>query len=197
MSSAKLEAVGRAGVFRIGVSGSRYPRWRGGAFYPKGLPQYRELEYTSRGLPSIELNGSFYSLQRPENYAAWYDDTPPGFVFSVKGSRYCVLTTSRRRLRTSSPRAWRTCATSSVLSCGNCRPIFATTRASSIDFWPCFRATPIKPRRWRGAATPRSRVVPASRSGQRDHCATRWKSATTLSSTRLSLPCCASTASPW
>jgi uncharacterized protein YecE (DUF72 family) len=88
MSSAKLEAIGRAGAIRIGVSGWRYPPWRGGAFYPKGLPQRRELEYASRALPSIELNGSFYSLQRPENYAAWYDDTPPGFVFSVKGSRY-------------------------------------------------------------------------------------------------------------
>ena len=88
MSSAKLEPIGRAGAIRIGVSGWRYPPWRGGAFYPKGLPQRRELEYASRALPSIELNGSFYSLQRPENYADWYDATPPGFVFSVKGSRY-------------------------------------------------------------------------------------------------------------
>jgi uncharacterized protein YecE (DUF72 family) len=88
MTSAKLEAIGRAGAIRIGVSGWRYPPWRGGAFYPKGLPQRRELEYASRALPSIELNGSFYSLQGPENYAAWYDATPPGFVFSVKGSRY-------------------------------------------------------------------------------------------------------------
>src|SRR5437667_8086539 len=76
------------GKIRIGVSGWRYPPWRGGAFYPKGLAQHRELEYASRALPSIELNGSFYSLQRPENYAAWYDATPAGFVFSVKGSRY-------------------------------------------------------------------------------------------------------------
>jgi uncharacterized protein YecE (DUF72 family) len=88
MSSAKLKPIGRAAEIRIGVSGWRYPPWRGGAFYPKGLPQRRELEYASRALPSIELNGSFYSLQRPENYAAWYDDTPTGFVFSVKGSRY-------------------------------------------------------------------------------------------------------------
>jgi uncharacterized protein YecE (DUF72 family) len=88
MSSAKLKPIGRAAEIRIGVSGWRYPPWRGGAFYPKGLPQRRELEYASRAWPSIELNGSFYSLQRPENYAAWYDDTPAGFVFSVKGSRY-------------------------------------------------------------------------------------------------------------
>jgi uncharacterized protein YecE (DUF72 family) len=86
MSTAKPKAS--AGAIRIGISGWRYPPWRGGAFYPKGLPQHRELEYASRVLPSIELNGSFYSLRRPENYAAWYDDTPAGFVFSVKGSRY-------------------------------------------------------------------------------------------------------------
>jgi uncharacterized protein YecE (DUF72 family) len=88
MSSVKPKATGGAGAIRIGISGWRYPPWRGGAFYPKGLPQHRELEYASRALPSIELNGSFYSLQRPENYAAWYDDTPEGFVFSVKGPRY-------------------------------------------------------------------------------------------------------------
>ena len=57
-------------------------------FYPAGLPQRRELEHASRKLSSIELNGSFYSLQRPESYARWYADTPPDFVFSVKGPRY-------------------------------------------------------------------------------------------------------------
>jgi uncharacterized protein YecE (DUF72 family) len=88
MSSAELKQTSVPGAIRIGISGWRYSPWRGGAFYPKGLPQRRELEYASRVLPSIELNGSFYSLQRPENYAAWYDATPPGFVFSVKGSRY-------------------------------------------------------------------------------------------------------------
>ncbi|MDQ6923247.1 MAG: DUF72 domain-containing protein [Pseudomonadota bacterium] len=88
MSRAKPKASAGAGAIRIGISGWRYPPWRGGAFYPKGLAQHRELEYASRALPSIELNGSFYSLQRPENYAAWYDATPPDFVFNVKGSRY-------------------------------------------------------------------------------------------------------------
>jgi len=78
----------RAGAIRIGISGWRYPPWRGGAFYPKGLPQRRELEYASNALPSIEINGSFYSLQRPQSYAQWRDETPAGFVFSVKGGRY-------------------------------------------------------------------------------------------------------------
>ena len=72
---------------RIGISGWRYAPWRG-IFYPKDLAQRRELEFASRAFPTIEINGSFYSLQRPENYRAWYDDTPPGFVFAIKGGRY-------------------------------------------------------------------------------------------------------------
>ncbi|MFZ5510338.1 MAG: DUF72 domain-containing protein [Pseudomonadota bacterium] len=79
----------------IGISGWRYPPWRG-VFYPDGLPQRRELEFAAHTLPSIEINGSFYSLQRPESYARWYQETPAGFVFSVKGSRYI---THIRRLR--------------------------------------------------------------------------------------------------
>lgn len=71
----------------IGISGWRYVPWRG-VFYPKGLAQARELEFASRALPSIELNGSFYALQKPASYAAWYEATPPGFVFSHKGNRY-------------------------------------------------------------------------------------------------------------
>jgi uncharacterized protein YecE (DUF72 family) len=82
-------------AIRIGVSGWRYPPWRG-VFYPKGLPQRRELEFASRMFPSIELNGSFYSLQRPENYATWYRETPAGFVFSVKAPRFI---THIKRLR--------------------------------------------------------------------------------------------------
>jgi uncharacterized protein YecE (DUF72 family) len=76
-----------AGTLRIGISGWRYTPWRG-VFYPPRLPQRRELAYASRAVNTIEINGSFYSLQRPEFYAAWYRDTPSGFVFAVKGSRY-------------------------------------------------------------------------------------------------------------
>ena len=76
-----------AGKVYIGVSGWRYTPWRG-HFYPKGLAQSRELEHASRQFNSLELNGSFYSLQRPSSYARWANDTPPGFVFAVKGSRY-------------------------------------------------------------------------------------------------------------
>jgi uncharacterized protein YecE (DUF72 family) len=75
------------GKIHIGISGWRYAPWRG-VFYPADLAQHRELEFASRRLPTIEINGSFYSLQRPESYAAWYEATPPGFVFSTKGNRY-------------------------------------------------------------------------------------------------------------
>ena len=75
------------GVARVGISGWRYPPWRK-VFYPDGLPQRAELEFASRQLNSIELNGSFYSLQRPSSYQRWYDETPDGFVFSVKGPRF-------------------------------------------------------------------------------------------------------------
>ncbi|TDW71073.1 DUF72 domain-containing protein [Kribbella pratensis] len=73
--------------FRIGISGWRYPPWRK-VYYPEGLPQRAELEYASNRLNSIELNGSFYALQRPTSYQRWHDETPDGFVFSVKGPRF-------------------------------------------------------------------------------------------------------------
>lgn len=72
---------------RIGISGWRYVPWRGD-FYPVGLAQKNELKFASRAVNSIEINGSFYSLQSPDLYARWYADTPKGFVFSVKAPRY-------------------------------------------------------------------------------------------------------------
>jgi uncharacterized protein YecE (DUF72 family) len=72
---------------RIGTSGWLYPPWRS-TFYPKGLAQRRELEYLSRRLRTVEINGSFYSLQRPERYRAWFEQTPDDFLFSVKGGRF-------------------------------------------------------------------------------------------------------------
>src|SRR2546430_6168500 len=83
-----------AGTIRIGVSGWRYPPWRG-AFYPKGLPQRRELEYASRRFSSIELNGSFSSARRPESHALCVPGRPFAFVLSVKRPRF--LTQPRRR----------------------------------------------------------------------------------------------------
>lgn len=75
------------GKIRIGISGWRYPPWRT-VFYPPDLAQKRELQFASRALPTIEINGSFYGLQRPTSYLSWYEQTPEGFVFSVKAHRY-------------------------------------------------------------------------------------------------------------
>jgi uncharacterized protein YecE (DUF72 family) len=72
---------------RIGISGWRYKPWRK-VFYPERLAQTRELEFAARHFRSIELNGSFYSLQRPEYYAQWYAQTPERFVFALKGGRF-------------------------------------------------------------------------------------------------------------
>jgi uncharacterized protein YecE (DUF72 family) len=72
---------------RIGISGWRYAPWRG-TFYPPGLPQRRELEYAAERLNTIEINGSFYSLQRPASYQQWAEQTPDDFVFAVKGGRF-------------------------------------------------------------------------------------------------------------
>ena len=87
--------MGSSGTVRVGISGWRYPSWRGD-FYPRGLPQRRELEYVARQLTSVELNGSFYSLQRPESYRRWRAEVPDGFVFAVKGGRFV---THYKRLR--------------------------------------------------------------------------------------------------
>ena len=72
---------------RIGISGWRYPPWRG-RFYPEDLPQRMELHYASRQLDTVEINGSFYSLQHPDSWRKWYRDAPRGFVFAVKTPRF-------------------------------------------------------------------------------------------------------------
>ena len=78
----------------IGVGGWVYEHWRG-SFYPPGLAQRRELEYASRKLTSIEINGTYYGSQKPESFAKWREETPDGFVFAVKGPRFA---TNRRVL---------------------------------------------------------------------------------------------------
>ena len=87
MASATAAGTPSTGTVRVGISGWVYPPWRG-VFYPRGLIQKRELEYASSKVSTIEINGSFYSLQRPESYRAWREQTPDGFVFSVKGGRF-------------------------------------------------------------------------------------------------------------
>jgi uncharacterized protein YecE (DUF72 family) len=84
---------------RVGIGGWTYGPWRG-AFYPGGLPQKRELEYASRNLTTIEINGTYYGSQKPESFAKWRDETPDDFVFAVKGPRF---TTNRRVLAEAGP----------------------------------------------------------------------------------------------
>ncbi|WP_220388034.1 DUF72 domain-containing protein [Ornithinimicrobium cerasi] len=83
---------------RIGISGWRYRPWRG-VFYPPGLVQRRELEYAASRLRTVEVNGSFYSLQRPASYERWAAATPEDFVFSVKGPRFITHMLRLRRSR--------------------------------------------------------------------------------------------------
>jgi len=79
----------------VGMSGWTYEPWRG-TFYPKGVTQKKELEYASRQVNSIEINGTFYSLQKPASFEKWYADTPEDFIFSLKGNQYI---THIRRLK--------------------------------------------------------------------------------------------------
>jgi uncharacterized protein YecE (DUF72 family) len=74
---------------RVGIGGWVFPPWRG-VFYPPGLPQARELDYASRQLTTIEINGTFYGAQKPESFRRWHDETPEDFVFSIKGPRFAT-----------------------------------------------------------------------------------------------------------
>ena len=75
-------------MIRTGIGGWTYPDWRKGTFYPEGLVQKRELEWASRQLGAIEINGTYHSLQKPESFRKWREATPEGFVFAIKGSSY-------------------------------------------------------------------------------------------------------------
>jgi uncharacterized protein YecE (DUF72 family) len=76
-----------ASRIRVGIGGWVYPPWRG-SFYPKGLPQAAELAHASRRVTAIEINGTFYGLQKPASFRRWHDETPEDFVFSLKGPRF-------------------------------------------------------------------------------------------------------------
>ena len=84
---------------RVGIGGWVFPPWRG-VFYPRGLPQARELAHASRQVTAIEINGTFYGSQKPSSFHRWYDETPEEFVFSLKGPRFV---THRADLATAGP----------------------------------------------------------------------------------------------
>lgn len=91
--------MAKQGKIRIGISGWRYPPWRG-VLYPAGLRQKEELRYAAGIFSSVEINGTFYSLQRPSSFATWADATPDDFAFAVKGGRFI---THMKRLRNIGP----------------------------------------------------------------------------------------------
>jgi uncharacterized protein YecE (DUF72 family) len=87
-------ATRKAGKIFVGVGGWNFAPWRG-SFYPKGLTQAKELQYASSKLTSIEINSTFYGLQKPATFKKWHDETPEGFVFSLKAPRFVM---HRKRL---------------------------------------------------------------------------------------------------
>src|SRR5215475_3086882 len=91
--------MSKTGTIRVGIGGWVFPPWRG-TFYPKGLKQAEELNFASRHLTAIEINGTFYRLQTPASYKKWHDETPDDFAFSLKGSRFI---THRNDLSTAAP----------------------------------------------------------------------------------------------
>jgi uncharacterized protein YecE (DUF72 family) len=86
MAAGQTAAI-QTGAIRVGISGWTYPPWRG-VFYPRGLRQADELPFAARSVTSIEINGTFYGLQRPDAFAAWSAVVPADFVFAVKAPRY-------------------------------------------------------------------------------------------------------------
>jgi uncharacterized protein YecE (DUF72 family) len=87
--AARRGKAAAAGRIRVGIGGWTFEPWRG-TFYPKGLPHKQELEYASRKLTSIEINGTFYRTQKPATFRAWRGETPDDFVFAVKAPRYAT-----------------------------------------------------------------------------------------------------------
>jgi uncharacterized protein YecE (DUF72 family) len=90
----KTQAMAKSGQIYCGIGGWNFAPWRG-VFYPKGLPQAKELAYAGQQLTSIEINSTYYGAQKPETFRKWAREVPDGFIFSVKGSRF---TTNRRVL---------------------------------------------------------------------------------------------------
>ena len=85
----------------VGIGGWVYEPWRNN-FYPKGLPQTRELEHAAAKLTGIEINGTYYGSQKPESFARWHDETPDRFVFTAKGPRFATNSPCWRRRKTQS-----------------------------------------------------------------------------------------------
>lgn len=137
-------------TIRTGIGGWTYPDWRGGMFYPPGLRQADEQAFATRAVSVIEINATFYKLQKPASYAAWRETAPPGFVFSLKGSRYI---TNRKVLATAEEALPRFMEQGFVELGGKLGPIvwqLAATKRFEADDVAAFFA--LLPRRQQGIA---------------------------------------------
>ena len=126
-----------SGTIRAGMGGWTFEPWEG-TFYPDKLSKKKQLEFASRQVPTIEVNGTYYSGFKPDTYAKWNAETPEGFVFSIKGNRFVtnrkVLAEAGESMRSFSRRAWRSSATSLARSCGNSRRRKNSSRTISRPF---------------------------------------------------------------
>jgi uncharacterized protein YecE (DUF72 family) len=122
-------------TIRAGIGGWTFEPWREGVFYPAGWPKARELEYAASRLKTIEVNGTYYSLQSPKTFAAWGAAAPEGFVFAIKGSRFV---THRRVLATAGEAVQKFAASGLAELGGKLGPVvwqFAPTKAfDAADF---------------------------------------------------------------
>ena len=187
--------------YRVGISGWRYPPWRK-VYYPDGLPQRAELEYASRRLNSIELNGSFYSLQRPSSYQRWYDETPDGFVFAVKGPRFVThYEEAGRRGRAAGQllRLRSTCARQQTRTGAVAAPADPRVRRGAVRglLRTRCRGQPPRPRKLPRATMSGWRVARCWSAPSTSRSGTQSKYATRASRPPDSSSCCASTTSRW
>ena len=126
------------GRLRIGIGGWTFEPWRG-VFYPENLAQKRELEFASRALTSIEINGTYYSTFKPDSWRKWRDETSADFVFAVKASRYC---TNRKALAEAEPAIERFLAQGSTELGDKLGPIngqFAATKRFEPEDFAAFK----------------------------------------------------------
>jgi uncharacterized protein YecE (DUF72 family) len=170
-----------AGKIRIGVGGWTYEPWRGGAFFPEGLSQARELQYAGSKLTSIEINGTYYGSQKPASFMKWRDETPDDFMFSVKGPRFA---TNRRVLAEageSIERFFRSGVTELKAKLGPVNWQFATTKRFDAEDFAAFL-----------------KLLPKSVDGPMASPSVTWsRSATTVSNIPTSSRLRATTESPW
>ena len=192
-------SVARGNVM-VGISGWSYAPWRGN-FFPNGLPQKLELAFAARRFGALEVNGTFYSLQRPSTFTSWYNQTPPGFIFALKGGRYI---THMRKLReplaslanffASGPFV---CGKSSGQSFGSFRHSFTSTRTASGPFLIYCHVTRSRWLAWHESMMIESKAASFLKQMSAGRFVTRSSFATIVFLTIVFFQCCAITGFHW